>query len=76
MTVRELYAEEIEASCGIRNAALTRAFAEVPRERFLGPGPWTVSRDAHDEGPALLAARTGFLPLARVNPDPRSPIPR
>lgn len=42
MTVREFYAEEIEAVCGLKNAALARAFAAVPRERFLGPGPWTV----------------------------------
>jgi protein-L-isoaspartate(D-aspartate) O-methyltransferase len=42
MTAREFYAEEIAAICGLKNAALARAFAVVPRERFLGPGPWTI----------------------------------
>jgi protein-L-isoaspartate(D-aspartate) O-methyltransferase len=26
----------------VRSEALVRAFAEVPRERFLGPGPWQI----------------------------------
>ena len=52
MTLREFYAEEIEATCGIRNAALVRAFADMPRERFLGPGPWLVKGEGDLFGPA------------------------
>lgn len=39
---RRFFAEEIEAASGLRSAALIEALATVPRERFLGPGPWTV----------------------------------
>lgn len=39
---RRFFAEEIEALCGLRTAALVEAFATVPRERFLPPGPWTI----------------------------------
>lgn len=40
--VREFYAEEVAAVCHLRSAALVRALATVPREQFLGPGPWKV----------------------------------
>jgi protein-L-isoaspartate(D-aspartate) O-methyltransferase len=40
--LRHLYAEEIRAVANVRSAALVRAFATVPRERFLGPGPWQI----------------------------------
>jgi protein-L-isoaspartate(D-aspartate) O-methyltransferase len=39
---RRLYAEEIRAAAGLRSAALVGAFARVPREGFLGPGPWKI----------------------------------
>ena len=42
MTSRQFYAEEIEAVCGLRSPALARAFATVPREEFVSPGPWMV----------------------------------
>jgi len=54
MTAREFYAEEIEAICGFKTAGLTQALAAVPRERFLGPGPWTVKGDGDVIGPARL----------------------
>ncbi len=41
-TVRESYAEEIRVSAAVRNPRLVRAFATVPRERFLGAGPWEI----------------------------------
>jgi protein-L-isoaspartate(D-aspartate) O-methyltransferase len=37
-----LYAEEIEATANIQSAAIVDALATVPREQFLGPGPWLV----------------------------------
>lgn len=52
MTFREFFAEEIEAVCGIKTLALTEAFASVPRERFLGPGPWLTKCEADVLGPA------------------------
>ena len=39
---RRFYAEEIEAVGKLRSRALVEALATVPREEFLGPGPWTV----------------------------------
>jgi protein-L-isoaspartate(D-aspartate) O-methyltransferase len=39
---RRAYAGEIKATANIRSRALIEAFAQVPREQFLGPGPWKV----------------------------------
>ena len=41
---RRFYAEEIRAVAAIESNALIEAFATVPREHFLGPGPWLVAR--------------------------------
>jgi len=48
---RRFFAEELEAVCRLRSLDLVDAFASVPREQFLGPGPWTVL----GEGDALLS---------------------
>jgi protein-L-isoaspartate(D-aspartate) O-methyltransferase len=40
--VRRFYAEEIRAVADLHSEALVAAFAQVPRERFLGPGPWRI----------------------------------
>jgi len=47
---RAAYAETLCCNASVQSAALARAFATVPREHFLGPGPWTVLRP----GPAGL----------------------
>lgn len=39
---RAFFAEEVQLSAGLESPALVRAFATVPRERFLDPGPWRV----------------------------------
>jgi protein-L-isoaspartate(D-aspartate) O-methyltransferase len=39
---RQAYAEELRFTAPIRNAAVVKAFATVPREHFLGPGPWRL----------------------------------
>jgi protein-L-isoaspartate(D-aspartate) O-methyltransferase len=41
-TVRRRYAEHVCAVAETDWPELVRAFATVPRERFLPPGPWTV----------------------------------
>jgi protein-L-isoaspartate(D-aspartate) O-methyltransferase len=55
---RRFFAEELEAVCNFRSPALVDAFAAVPREQFLGPGPWTVLGDAGESfmmgGPARM----------------------
>src|SRR5262245_53398957 len=39
---RTYYAEELRAVANLQSEAVVRAFAKVPREHFLGPGPWQV----------------------------------
>ena len=64
---RRFFAEEIEAVCRLRSPRLVEAFASVPREAFLRPGPWTVLSDA-DVGPGMLVYRpTADADPARVN---------
>ncbi|MER9160724.1 protein-L-isoaspartate O-methyltransferase [Mesorhizobium sp. M0715] len=40
--IRKFYARLLAANAGSPDPRLEAAFAEVPREAFLGPGPWTV----------------------------------
>jgi protein-L-isoaspartate(D-aspartate) O-methyltransferase len=39
---RQSYAEELRSLAHISSPALLAAFATVPRERFVGPGPWRI----------------------------------
>jgi protein-L-isoaspartate(D-aspartate) O-methyltransferase len=39
---RRFYAEEIRFAAHLNSPALVEAFARVPREKYLGPGPWQV----------------------------------
>lgn len=41
IAARRRYAETLRQS-GLRSPTVVRAFATVPREQFLGPGPWQV----------------------------------
>jgi protein-L-isoaspartate(D-aspartate) O-methyltransferase len=54
---RRFFAEEIEAVGKLKSPALVDAFAAVPREQFLPPGPWTVLADA-DVGIGMGPAKT------------------
>ena len=38
--VRRCYAEDVRVRSGMQSEALGEAFATVPREHYLGPGPW------------------------------------
>lgn len=42
--VRRVYARQILASAGVSDRRLEDAFAAVPRENYLGPGPWPILR--------------------------------
>lgn len=37
---RRRYADLIRQTAGLRSDRLVRALSEVPREDYLGPGPW------------------------------------
>jgi protein-L-isoaspartate(D-aspartate) O-methyltransferase len=45
-TVRAFYAEEVRFAAHVKTPALAAAFAKVPRERFLPPGPWRIAGGA------------------------------
>jgi protein-L-isoaspartate(D-aspartate) O-methyltransferase len=49
--LRRAYAEEIRAVAHLDSAALVDAYARVPRELFLGTGPWQISRPLGREQP-------------------------
>ena len=61
---RERYAEELRATANVRSPAVVRAFARVPREHFLGPGPWQILDPR---------ASLGFPPPYALTPD-ASPV--
>ncbi|NTG31807.1 methyltransferase domain-containing protein [Agrobacterium rhizogenes] len=42
--VRRAYAKQITAAVQVVDERVETAFAEVPREDFLGPGPWPIFR--------------------------------
>ncbi len=60
VSIRQQFAEEIRRAVGVRSDALIRAFGAVPRERFLGLGPWLVGQGGYrvtpDDDPAHLYA--------------------
>ena len=41
---RHGYAEELRFTAKVSSRAVVKAFATVPRERFVGPGPWRIKR--------------------------------
>ena len=42
--VRAAYAKQVLAAASVKDARLAQAFAAIPREDFVGPGPWLVLR--------------------------------
>lgn len=59
---RRFYAEEIQYAANLRSSALIEAFARVPRENFLGPGPWQIGI------PDLATGRVNYVPTASADP--------
>jgi len=60
---RRFYADEIRFVANLNSPALVEAFARVPREKFIGPGPWQVGSA---EARALAAAglgRAAYVPI-------------
>jgi len=72
--LRRAFAQQVLASVGVRDARLEDAFANVERERYLGPGPWPIVRASGyeltpDANPAHLYADllVGIIPERRLN---------
>jgi protein-L-isoaspartate(D-aspartate) O-methyltransferase len=42
--IRRTYAENLRGSANLHLERVVDAFARVPRETFLGPGPWQIAR--------------------------------
>jgi protein-L-isoaspartate(D-aspartate) O-methyltransferase len=53
---RRFYADEIRYAANLHSPALIEAFARVPREHFLGPGPWQIG--APDEATGKVEYQT------------------
>lgn len=64
---RSFYAQEVRFAANLTTPGLVEAFAKVPREKFLGPGPWQLGSA---EGRAMSAAGLWQLSYATVQ-DPR-----
>jgi len=62
---RRFYAEEIRYAANLNSSALAEAFARVPRENFLGPGPWQVAF------PDLGSGKGGAIYTTTEDADPR-----
>ncbi|MFB9263263.1 protein-L-isoaspartate O-methyltransferase [Bradyrhizobium erythrophlei] len=74
--IRAAYAKQILAAANVSNEPLAAAFAAVPREEFVGPGPWMMlrwgSRDyvpTPEADPAYLYTNdlVALLPERRLN---------
>lgn len=64
---RHFYAEEIRYCADVSAEALVEAYARVPRERFLSPGPWQISAPGSRALSIACASRAHY----RTIDDPR-----
>lgn len=77
--VRAQYADRVMQAAGVKDERVAAAFAAVPRERFLGPGPWLIAgpsrgvseglRPSADDDPARVYVDTlvALAPERRIN---------
>jgi protein-L-isoaspartate(D-aspartate) O-methyltransferase len=73
--VRRAYAKQIMAAAQVADQHIESVFAEIPREDFLGPGPWPIFRLRRsyvltpDDDPVYLYADevVGIVPERHIN---------
>jgi protein-L-isoaspartate(D-aspartate) O-methyltransferase len=73
--VRRAYARQILAAFNVVNPAVEAAYAAVPRERYVGPGPWQIVRlpggyvQTPDDDPVFIYADNlvGLMPARHIN---------
>lgn len=72
--IRRDYARMIMERAGVSSPRLEAAFAAIPREDFVGPGPWSLYRpsgfgETSDSNPAHLYddALVALVPEKRIN---------
>jgi protein-L-isoaspartate(D-aspartate) O-methyltransferase len=63
---RLFYADEIRIAARLDSVALVAAFASVPREKFMGPGPWQIA--SPDMASMALMGLTGEAYLRTDHP--------
>jgi protein-L-isoaspartate(D-aspartate) O-methyltransferase len=61
---REFYAREVKFSANLTTPGLEAAYARVPREKFLGPGPWQIG-----SAEARTMSAAGMLQMAYLTVD-------
>src|SRR5260370_8756613 len=67
--IRQFFAEEIRAVANIQTDALVAAFAKVPREHFLGSGPWQIAYpDARGSSIGGLTVGANYRATDDANP--------
>lgn len=73
-TLRRAFARQVLANAGLQDARLEKALAAVPREDFLGPGPWPIVEQGQyrvtpDADPTRLYcdALVGMVPEKGLN---------
>jgi protein-L-isoaspartate(D-aspartate) O-methyltransferase len=73
--IRGAYAKQVLGAIGVSNSLLEQAFASVPREDFLGAGPWQILRwgkayrQTPSDDPVYLYTDdlVGIIPERRIN---------
>src|SRR5690349_17789641 len=64
---RKFYAREVKFAASLTTPGLVEAFGRVPREKFLGPGPWQIGSAA---ARAMSVAGLGQMSYVTIE-DPR-----
>jgi protein-L-isoaspartate(D-aspartate) O-methyltransferase len=67
--IRQFFAEEIRAVANIQTQSLVAAFASVPREHYLGKGPWQIAYP--DTRGSNIGTAVGTSYCATDDADPR-----
>jgi protein-L-isoaspartate(D-aspartate) O-methyltransferase len=73
--IRRHYARQVMAAAGVASRRIENAFAAVPREAFLGRGPWPILRGegryvpspSADPGYLYADLLVGIMPERRLN---------
>lgn len=60
---RRFYAEEVGFAANLGSQPLIEAFARVPRERFLGPGPWEIASPELRGASAAIGISTAYTTI-------------
>jgi protein-L-isoaspartate(D-aspartate) O-methyltransferase len=60
---RRFFAEEIRLTAPVQSSALVEAFGRVPREQFLGPGPWEIASADKRGLSALGVAQMSYMSI-------------